>query len=193
MYECGNTSETNPELSFHDFPSKKKAKLRKEWETRVKREDWAPTKFSHVCSKHFLPSDFPKPNPDTPVEFRKNRLKQGAVPSLSLRGKLQSEDINEKRTTKTSQRARSNETNDFPMCSSSLSQSTSGSLPDSMDICNDSVVIENDLHCLVDSLRRNLQLAQGKIDCLEKELHDLRGKQFCFKISLMNKFCSIQI
>ena len=80
----GNTSEKNPELSFHEFPSNKT--LKKSWEDRIRREEFGPSSYSHVCSKHFLESDYAKPNLDTPVDFRKKRLKRGTIPSVNLRG-----------------------------------------------------------------------------------------------------------
>ena len=104
VYECGKTSEQYPGLSFHQFPSNKKAW--RKWEDRVSRKNWKPTKHSHVCSEHFLPSDICPPNPDTPDVFRKTRLKRGAVPSLKLRGKLERTKSDKERTTKTAQGAR---------------------------------------------------------------------------------------
>ena len=84
VFKCGNTSEKNPELSFHEFPSNKKFK--KAREDRIRREEFEPSSYSHVCSKHFLESDDAKPNLDTPVDFQKKRLKRGIIPSVNLRG-----------------------------------------------------------------------------------------------------------
>ena len=74
VFKCSSTSGENLELSFDEFPSNKK--LKKAWEDRSRREEFEPSSYSHVCSKHFLESDDAKPNLDTPVDFQKKRLKR---------------------------------------------------------------------------------------------------------------------
>ena len=46
-------------IAFHRFPAKKD--LLNKWVTSIKRWKWNPTRFSFVCSEHFLISDYKVP------------------------------------------------------------------------------------------------------------------------------------
>lgn len=65
-------------ISFHRFPNKsKKQEIYGRWLRSVKRWKWAPTKYSYVCSDHFLITDYKV----APWE-KSPRLKKGTVPSI---------------------------------------------------------------------------------------------------------------
>ena len=64
-------------ITFHTFPLKDQHQVQK-WLTAVRREGWAPTKYSYICSDHFLESDFAQ---NTGIY---KRLKKDAVPSVFL-------------------------------------------------------------------------------------------------------------
>ena len=99
VYGCNSDSEVNPHLSFHQFPlNRQQAKA---WEIRIRRQNFEATKHTYVCSRHFSLEDFSEPRQDTPEQFRKVRLKRGAIPSLNLRGEEEAERL-KKRSTKTS-------------------------------------------------------------------------------------------
>ena len=50
-YNCENRQGPNG-LSFHRFP--KDPELRKRWISAVNRKDWQPSKYSRICSAHFV-------------------------------------------------------------------------------------------------------------------------------------------
>jgi hypothetical protein len=176
VYECHATSENNPELSFFQIPSEKK--LRKSWEDRIRREDWEPSKFTRVCSRHFLPSDIRPPNLNRPVQYRIRKLKPGILPHLNLRGKANDERV-ESRTSKTSMKARSVEVNPTGEQSSSSSydvnldpQLEEQIAPSTQD---DEV---KDLQMQVERLRQKLLESKQKEQVLEQEVEVLNGKLF---------------
>ena len=110
MFACNAVSEINPNLSFHGFPTD--TKRSKAWEMRIRRADYTPSRSSYVCSRHFELADFSQIRNDTPVEFRKQRLKRSAVPSLILRG-AECDEREPKRQSKVSQKARSDITDNI--------------------------------------------------------------------------------
>ena len=83
-YGCYSSSSKNPDLSFFRYP--KDAKLLKAWVCRIRRENFTPTSSSYVCSRHFTEAEMYVPITDTPALFKKRRLRQGAIPSVNLRG-----------------------------------------------------------------------------------------------------------
>lgn len=91
VYGCSSSGyDTN--RSFYPFP--KAESFRKQWTLRIRRANWSPSSASVVCDLHFAESDFKSPiaKSDTPVEFRRKRpLASDAVPSLNLRGPVQSQ------------------------------------------------------------------------------------------------------
>ncbi|XP_037522716.1 uncharacterized protein LOC119399899 [Rhipicephalus sanguineus] len=71
-----NAKRKVPGISFHEIPSD--AEVRAEWLRRIPRKDWVPnttSRYSVVCSKHFIPSDFKE-------GCKIRMLKKGAIPSL---------------------------------------------------------------------------------------------------------------
>jgi len=60
--------------------------LLKAWVCRIRRENFTPTSSSYVCSRHFTEAEMYVPITDTPALFKKRRLRQGAIPSVNLRG-----------------------------------------------------------------------------------------------------------
>lgn len=56
--DCFNRTDNRPDLCYHEFPSD--AQTSKHWEKLAKRGDkeFCKTKYRHVCSEHFLPSDY---------------------------------------------------------------------------------------------------------------------------------------
>ncbi|XP_065068263.1 uncharacterized protein LOC135693661 [Rhopilema esculentum] len=110
VFSCNADYEINPNLSFHGFPTD--TKRSKAWEMRICRADYTPSRSSYVCSRHFELADFSQIRNYTPVEFRKQRLKRSAVPSLNLRG-AECDEREPKRQSKVSQKARSDITDNI--------------------------------------------------------------------------------
>lgn len=48
---CHNQRSVDKNVTFHTFPQEKARRAR--WVTAVRRENWAPTKSSRLCSEHF--------------------------------------------------------------------------------------------------------------------------------------------
>ncbi|XP_045487982.1 THAP domain-containing protein 1-like [Pieris rapae] len=76
---CGKHSKTSSYkkdgITFHRFP--KIPELKEKWIEKVNRENWFPTKYSAVCSRHFTPDCF---------EYLKQRrrLFSSAIPTMFL-------------------------------------------------------------------------------------------------------------
>ena len=96
IYGCKNDSELHPDKHFHQFPSNKK--LKTSWIQRVNRDGFTPSKYTYVCSDHFLETDYSKPNPDTPLQFRRKGLKRGTIPSVNLKGSEEDERVPRRHT-----------------------------------------------------------------------------------------------
>lgn len=75
---CGNhTGSSSAGISFHKFPTS--TELRKRWVSAIGRDsDWAPSKWSSVCTVHFKPDDFDK------GLLERSQLRSDAVPSIAL-------------------------------------------------------------------------------------------------------------
>ena len=73
-YGCSNRFEKDSDLSFHSFPLKN-PNLLKEWLVVLKREKFVPSKYSFLCSEHFLAEDYNNNN-------KKLHLKPDVVPSI---------------------------------------------------------------------------------------------------------------
>ena len=71
---CTVSSRHNTTVSFHSFPVD--PVVRAEWELKIRRDDFSPSKHSRVCSRHFKQTDFQV----TAKGLR--RLKKGTVPVL---------------------------------------------------------------------------------------------------------------
>ncbi|XP_014271233.1 uncharacterized protein [Halyomorpha halys] len=76
VYGCKNRKEvSNPsKLTFHRFTVN--PELKDKWIKAIRRENWEPSKNTHICSEHFKEEDFDKTSP-----FR-TYLKKNAVPSV---------------------------------------------------------------------------------------------------------------
>ena len=74
MCHCAVSSQHNTTVSFHSFPVD--PVVRAEWELKIRRDDFSPSKHSRVCSRHFKQTDFQV----TAKGLR--RLKKGTVPVL---------------------------------------------------------------------------------------------------------------
>ena len=83
-YGCYSSPTKNPDLSFFRYP--KESKVLKAWVCRIRRDNFIPTSTSYVCSRHFTEAEMYVPATDTPSLFKKRRLRQGAIPSINLRG-----------------------------------------------------------------------------------------------------------
>ncbi|KAM7309977.1 hypothetical protein ISCGN_006946 [Ixodes scapularis] len=59
-------------FALHEIPSDPDE--RASWLQAIKRDDWLPSTYSMVCSRHFVPSDY--------VEGKRRKLKKGAIPSI---------------------------------------------------------------------------------------------------------------
>ena len=55
---CSNRSRLDPSLSFHRFPGESRSALRKAWIHAIRREKFAVTSNTRVCSAHFKDEDF---------------------------------------------------------------------------------------------------------------------------------------
>ena len=63
---CTNLSDCNKNVSFHFIPTviqyqgawteELSAKCCTEWIAKINRKDWTPTKYSSICSVHFIQS-----------------------------------------------------------------------------------------------------------------------------------------
>ena len=81
VYGCSNTKDKNLGISVHKIPffgdeRLEAKKRRRKWTDFVKRKraKWTDTKFSVVCSEHFLPTDFDRPFASVPgMEFSYRR------------------------------------------------------------------------------------------------------------------------
>ena len=87
----GYTGENNdPDVTFHSFPLHDK-QLLQGWLKRIARKDFAPTKYSRLCSLHCKPEDAVAESNDLRIRQRKNqssallvkkRLKGNVLPSI---------------------------------------------------------------------------------------------------------------
>lgn len=78
VHLCRHRSDGEfPGISFHRFPLDERRKLR--WVEAINREEgWVPSKWSAICSVHFLPSDFER------GVWGRRHVKKDAVPSIGL-------------------------------------------------------------------------------------------------------------
>ncbi|XP_075736868.1 THAP domain-containing protein 1-like [Rhipicephalus microplus] len=63
-------------VTFHAFPGDQERRRRWASAVRPPGSDWRPTKFLHVCSKHFAPEDL------YPPSLLRTRLRDDAVPII---------------------------------------------------------------------------------------------------------------
>lgn len=183
-YECNSSSDKNPELCFFEVPKEKKQK--KSWEERISREDWKPSKYTTICSRHFAHSDISPPNPNTPIQFQKKKLKKGTLPKFNLRGEKFDERV-EKRISRTSRKARNEEQNECLNASITLSDTSEASsscenltFPFEEAMATSSNQDDDLVHLQiqVQTLREQLHDSQRKVTNLEKEVQVLNSKLF---------------
>ena len=75
-WDCTNRMKKDSSISFHRFPHKNPQLLQK-WIQAIRRENWQPTQYSYICSKHFDDSCFVvRPGKSG------HRLHEHAVPSI---------------------------------------------------------------------------------------------------------------
>ncbi|CAH0722941.1 unnamed protein product, partial [Brenthis ino] len=65
-------SQDNPNVTFHRFPVDHNE--RKLWIKALRRDNWEPTKYSRLCSKHFAPECYIQGS-------KRKTLRTGAVPT----------------------------------------------------------------------------------------------------------------
>ena len=121
-FGCSNHGyPPDPHHSYHHFPFDDPSTLQK-WKVAVKRDNWKPSKSTVLCSDHFTPDCFIRPDVDTPEKCKKRvLLKKGSVPSEFVH----SAPPPKKRNTRTSQQAATQEA------------SSSSTIPDSGDVDDD--------------------------------------------------------
>ena len=69
---------TGKKISYHKFPESKQQ--RKAWESRIRRSNMVLSKFSRLCSLHFVNDSFVR-DPDMKLDVNlKKELKPDAVP-----------------------------------------------------------------------------------------------------------------
>ena len=56
-WDCTNRMKKDSGISFHRFPHKNPQLLQK-WIQAIRRENWQPTQYIYICSKHFEDSCF---------------------------------------------------------------------------------------------------------------------------------------
>jgi len=87
--DSGSDEIPGDKPTLHSFPKDKT--LFDKWVKAISRNDFVPSQYSRVCSKHFLPSDFVEVREDSNVTRKKpkgdkkliNRcLKKDAVPCI---------------------------------------------------------------------------------------------------------------
>ncbi|XP_077519977.1 uncharacterized protein LOC144129777 [Amblyomma americanum] len=86
---CKSNYDGGPSVRVHRFPAD--PTMRAAWTRAVPRKDFLPTKYTVLCEKHFLPTDYLKTTAYTDiitgkaveVPLKTIRLKQTAIPSLS--------------------------------------------------------------------------------------------------------------
>ena len=76
IFGCTNRYIKGGRITFHHFP--KDPDVRSHWIRASRRRDWIPSRFSSVCSEHFIRDDFKK----TKHVQNKRLLKAGAIPSF---------------------------------------------------------------------------------------------------------------
>lgn len=74
-YGCTNRFSKDSSISFHRFPVDNH-ELCMKWIVAMKRDRFAPTKYSYICSSHFTPGDYRASHPG-----QRRQLKTDAVPS----------------------------------------------------------------------------------------------------------------
>ena len=72
-YNCTNRYSKESKCSFHRFP--KNPEICKKWVLATKRDNFAPSKFSVICSDHFIPANYIN-NGKKPI------LKSDAIPTV---------------------------------------------------------------------------------------------------------------
>ncbi|XP_017853778.2 LOW QUALITY PROTEIN: zinc finger protein 252 [Drosophila busckii] len=77
VVNCSYKYVRSDSLSFHRFPFRRKDLLQQWQDFTLRGNDWIPSKWSSVCSRHFLDSDFSK------IKGRKT-LKKNAVPTVRV-------------------------------------------------------------------------------------------------------------
>ena len=76
-YGCLNRCKKESGITFHKFPTIKRAALRKKWAFAMKRKGFKPGNESKVCSDHFKSEDF-----QTGLKIK--ALKRDAIPTIGL-------------------------------------------------------------------------------------------------------------
>ena len=104
VFRCNNRPNKEKGISFHPIPfdgtdDTEKRKRRKKWvdSVKLKRARWEPTKYSAVCSKHFLDEDYSIMFSDlAKINFQRRLRKDGigicvfptiCVPCISMESK----------------------------------------------------------------------------------------------------------
>lgn len=78
-FGCTNRFESGKNVHFHRFPLEN-PELCAKWVVATRREKFIPTKYSHICSEHFLPTDYVCTTIN--VNDPKPRLRMNSVPSV---------------------------------------------------------------------------------------------------------------
>ena len=103
VFGCNNRPNKGKGISLHPIPfdgtdDTEKRKRRKKWVKRArKRARWEPTKYSAVCSKHFVDEDYSIMFSDLAKIYFQRRLRKDGigicvfptirVPCISMEGK----------------------------------------------------------------------------------------------------------
>ncbi|ETN58331.1 hypothetical protein AND_010071 [Anopheles darlingi] len=75
IQDCNLRYTHSEEVSFHKFPLRNRELLKRWIEFANRNQNWSPSKWSCICSRHFLPSDF------RDCALRRN-LSSSAIPSI---------------------------------------------------------------------------------------------------------------
>ncbi|XP_013877229.1 THAP domain-containing protein 2 [Austrofundulus limnaeus] len=158
-WNCTNrfTAQTRSAgISFHRFPKHKK--LRKQWETAVRREGLSASSSSVLCSEHFRPENFDRTGQTV-------RLRAGAVPSVfSFPAHLHKPVAT--RTTQTSKKAQETPSLDCPQL-----------VREAKPLPEPNVDHSYALPSSNEGLRARLREALARVESLEKENRNMKDRE----------------
>ena len=174
-------------IAFHRFPAKKD--LFDQWIRIVKRSKWAPTRYSFICSEHFLISDYKVP----PWESRP-RLHTKAVPSVfpkfpkhlhskipMKRKTINSSDSTTQKQQKVETKSSASKNCPHPYDSEEPTH-TFGNLENSVLLHENILQLKKKIKCLQQKVRRR----DKKLKSLKDVINELKNRNFLTEQSADN-------
>ena len=168
-FGCTNRFDKSKNIHFHRFPLENKD-LCSRWVASTKREHFTPSKYSHICSEHFEPSDYVSSQHDL-----KPRLKPQSVPSIfQFPERLQPKKKQRKLPVKRS--LPEDEQNENPSTSASFSSDTLSPPPAKKQKVTDSPT-KLKLKRKIKTLQQKLRRKEKKISSMKEMMTELQDKQ----------------